>query len=49
MKVEVSYEGVVVKMMSDVGRDGSCAACHTDPAGPMSAGHVYIPPDGGAP
>ena len=23
-------------------REGSCAACHTDPRGPTSAGHVYL-------
>jgi len=49
MKVDVQYQGIVVKMTSNVGRDGSCAGCHADPAGPTSPGHVYIPPDGGAP
>jgi hypothetical protein len=49
MKVDVSYGAIVVKMTSNVGRDGSCAGCHTDPAGTMSPGHVYIPPDGGTP
>jgi hypothetical protein len=49
MKVAVTYGQVTVKMTSDVGRDGSCATCHLDPAGPGSAGHVFIPPDGVAP
>jgi hypothetical protein len=49
MKVAVTYKGLVVKMTSNVGRDGSCAGCHTDPAGPISAGHVFIPADGGTP
>lgn len=29
-------------MTSHVGRDGSCAHCHSDPAGPTSAGHIYV-------
>jgi hypothetical protein len=49
MRVEVLYQGVTVKMTSRVGRDGSCADCHTDPAGPASAGHVFIPADGVTP
>jgi hypothetical protein len=49
MKVSVTYRNVLVKMNSDVGREGSCAACHTDPAGPTSAGHIYVPPNGVAP
>jgi hypothetical protein len=31
-----------IDMESPVYRDGSCAACHTDPKGPTSAGHVYL-------
>jgi hypothetical protein len=49
MKVDVDYRGILVKMTSNVGRDGSCAGCHSDPAGSTSAGHIYIPPDGGTP
>jgi hypothetical protein len=49
MKVEVTANGVNVKMTSEVGRDASCAKCHSDPAGPTSAGHVYIPADGKTP
>ena len=32
-----------VQMTSHIGRDGSCAACHTDPVGPLSPGHVFLP------
>ena len=49
MKVAVAYGGVTVNMTADVGRNGSCAACHFDPPGPASPGHVYIPPDGVTP
>jgi hypothetical protein len=49
MTVEVRYRGVRVPMTSKIGRDGSCGGCHTDPAGPTSPGHIYIPPDGGTP
>ena len=49
MKVVVEYEHITVKMTSHVGRDGSCADCHTNPAGPTSAGQVYIPTDGVTP
>jgi hypothetical protein len=42
--------GTVVTMQSDVGRNGSCATCHFDPAGLDSPGHVYLAlPDGGTP
>lgn len=49
MKVAVAFNGTPVKMTADVGRDGSCAKCHVDPAGPSSPGHVYIPPGGVTP
>lgn len=49
MKVSVTYDRVVVDMSSEVGRGGSCAACHVKPAGPTSAGPVFIPSDGGTP
>jgi hypothetical protein len=45
MRVAVSYAGVNVEMKTEVGREGSCAACHTDPAGPASAGHIYLVAD----
>lgn len=50
MKVTVDYTGrAQAKMTSHVGRDGSCADCHTDPAGPTSAGHIFVPVDGVTP
>lgn len=50
MKVTVDYNGrPPAKMTSHVGRDGSCADCHTDPAGPTSAGHIFVPADGVTP
>jgi hypothetical protein len=49
MKVAVTYGNVTVKMTSNVGREGSCATCHTDPPGPAFAGHIYIPADGVTP
>ena len=42
LRVSVSYRGVSIDMKTHVGRDGSCATCHTDPAGQASAGHVYL-------
>ena len=46
MRVSVSYQGTEVTMVSPIGRAGSCATCHSDPAGNASAGRVFIP-DGG--
>jgi hypothetical protein len=45
MRVSVSYAGVTTDMKTHVGREGSCAVCHTDPASPTSAGHVYLVAD----
>jgi hypothetical protein len=42
MQVTVSWQDQSVTMDSLIHRDGSCATCHTDPAGTMSAGHVYL-------
>jgi hypothetical protein len=41
LQVSVEYAGQSVDMDSMVGRDGSCAACHVDPAAADSPGHVY--------
>lgn len=49
MEVSVSYRGTTVKMISAIGRAGSCGTCHSDPAGNASAGHIYIPDGGVAP
>jgi hypothetical protein len=52
MQVTSSDGTVTQQMLTHVGRDGSCADCHTATAGPTSAGEVYLnaappPPDGG--
>jgi hypothetical protein len=39
---QVTLGGVTNPMTTHAGREGSCAACHADPAGPTSAGHVYV-------
>ena len=40
-------------MFTHIGRDGSCATCHSDPPGGDLVGHVYLAPgdepDGGFP
>ena len=41
LQVSVSFESQMVSMTSNIGRDGACASCHFDPAGPASPGHVY--------
>jgi hypothetical protein len=40
---------VATSMTSLIGRDGSCGDCHKDPAGPSSAGHIFITTDGVTP
>lgn len=42
MNVEVSYLTDKAVMHGHVGRDGSCAGCHTDPVTESAAGHVYV-------
>ena len=52
MHVSLEADGIVVKMRTRIGRDGSCAGCHFDPPGPDSYGHVSLIdpfPDAGAP
>lgn len=41
LQVKVHFQGESVDMLSNIGRDGSCAGCHSDPPGPDSPGHVY--------
>jgi hypothetical protein len=49
-RVSLSAGGVTVAMQSHIGWAGSCASCHSDPAGPSSPGHVYFDvPAGGTP
>lgn len=40
--VSMQREEVLREMETPIYRDGSCAGCHDDPAGPASAGHVYL-------
>jgi hypothetical protein len=40
--VQISFKDVAAQMGSHVGREGSCAACHFEPKGPSSAGHVVL-------
>lgn len=42
MRVSIAGEGRSVDMKTHIGRDGSCAGCHFDPAGPDSYGHVSL-------
>jgi hypothetical protein len=49
MAVLVMSNRGIVRMSTLVGRETSCATCHHDPAGPTSAGHVFIPADGVTP
>lgn len=42
MRVSITSGSVKSEMKSHVGRDGSCAGCHVDPAGAASPGHVYV-------
>ena len=49
MQAQIEYGGTTVTMATNIGRDGSCAGCHTDPAGPSSPGRVSVSlEDGGA-
>lgn len=45
----VSWQTTTVRMTARVGRQGSCAGCHVEPAGPTSPGRIYMTIDGGAP
>lgn len=50
LQVSIDYESQTVSMVSNIGRDGACAGCHVDPAGPDSPGHVFaIATDAGVP
>ena len=42
--VSLERDGVLVDMKTPSYREGSCAACHIDPSGPASVGHVYFTP-----
>jgi hypothetical protein len=40
--VTMRHGALTIDMESPVYREGSCATCHTEPAGPASAGAVYM-------
>jgi|CZKU01.1.fsa_nt_gi hypothetical protein len=42
IRVAVSTASGSAMMIAHIGRDGSCASCHTDPPGLASPGHVYV-------
>jgi hypothetical protein len=50
IRMEVFEGKTTQQMQTYAARDGSCADCHSNPAGPTSAGPVYVfVGDGGAP
>ena len=49
MSVVLTSSSTVVRMSTLIGRAGACATCHQDPAGPSSAGHIFVPADGVTP
>ena len=55
LHAEVALRDVTIAMNTIIGRDGSCASCHVDPASRISAGRIYLVPvaallpDGGSP
>src|SRR4029077_4012839 len=42
LNVSILQGASAAMMMGRIGRDGSCAACHTNPPGPTSPGPVYV-------
>lgn len=42
VRVAVAAGGAGAQMVGHMGRQGSCAFCHKDPAGLDSPGHVYV-------
>ncbi|MEA2746584.1 MAG: hypothetical protein QOI41_727 [Myxococcales bacterium] len=49
MGVLLIASSTAVRMSTLIGRDGSCATCHHDPAGPTSPGRVFLPANGVTP
>ncbi len=41
-QLQVSLGSLSQQMNTHVGREGSCAGCHTSPQGPTSPGSVYV-------
>ena len=44
MKIE--WNGMTQEMISPSVREGSCGACHQDPASPATVGHIYMSDQG---
>jgi hypothetical protein len=42
IQMQVSLGSVSAQMLTHVGREGSCAACHLSSSGPSSPGPVYV-------
>jgi hypothetical protein len=42
VNVNVTYGSITATMTTIIGRDGSCAGCHANPASRISAGPVYV-------
>ena len=42
LQVQVSQGKDVQSMLTHIGREGSCAECHTPTAGPTSPGPIYV-------
>lgn len=40
--VQVAFGTESIAMKTPIQREGACATCHADPAGPDSAGHIYL-------
>ena len=40
--VNLQRDDVIREMDTAIYREGSCAGCHSDPAGPAAAGHVFL-------
>ena len=45
--VKISQQNSEAEMISHIGRDGSCADCHTSTPGPRSPGPAYLASDQG--
>jgi hypothetical protein len=43
--VEVDFGSLAAKMTQHIGRDGSCASCHTGKDQPSSVVHIYLTTD----
>ncbi|HEX3772553.1 MAG TPA: hypothetical protein VHV30_16860 [Polyangiaceae bacterium] len=44
LQATVSQGGASQQMLTHIGRDGSCAGCHVNPASATSPGAVYVTP-----